>query len=436
MTATATQIEIEALPKQIEFLKAKERELLYSGAFGAGKSRALCIMLVMRASRPGAREGLCRKELVTLKATTLKTLLEPDGDLPPVLPQGSYSHNKSEKIIRLYGGGEIQYFGLDKDSKIGSYNLTGCGVDEAVELTEQDWRQLRGRIRVKVEGLSNQLYGACNPGVPSHFLAERFGLANGFQPKANCRAIKTRSTDNHFLPPDYIEDLLSFQGIAKKRYVDGEWVGSEGLIYGDQWDRSIFVQERRGPWDRIIVCQDEGYTNPSVQLVLCMDNDGRLHIASEWYERKKLESEVVAQAVETSKKHDIEAYVVDPSAAKLIAAQRASGLNVVEANNAVFDGIRAVQDRFVVADDGRPRITIDPSCTRTIAEVESYEWKKDRAGNMLDEPVKTNDHAMDGLRYGVVYYDGVPQMQFSVVESTPDREQDDDWSDDGWERIN
>ena len=89
------------LPKQDLFVKATEREVLYSGAFAAGKTRCLCLKAVMRASHPGTREGLCRKHLVSLKATTLKTLLEPDGHLPAMLPKGTYTHHKSDKIIKL-----------------------------------------------------------------------------------------------------------------------------------------------------------------------------------------------------------------------------------------------------------------------------------------------------------------------------------------------
>ncbi len=84
MTGTATRpTKIQVLPGQLQFLRSNQREVLYSGAFGRVRSRAVCVKLAMRAAQKGMREGLCRKHLVTLKATTLKTLLEPDGDLPP-----------------------------------------------------------------------------------------------------------------------------------------------------------------------------------------------------------------------------------------------------------------------------------------------------------------------------------------------------------------
>ena len=212
-------LDAEVLPKQMQFLTAPEREVLYSGAFGAGKSRALCWKLVTRASVPGAIELLVRKTNVALKRSTLKTLLESDGDLPAVLPAGAYTHNKSMQTIRIHGGGEIMYFGLDDPDKIGSTPATGVAIDEATELTEKDYTALRGRIRVKVKGLPRQIYSATNPGAPSHHLAQRFGLASDCEAAPDTKVITTRTADNFFLPADYVADLNTFSGVARKRYV-------------------------------------------------------------------------------------------------------------------------------------------------------------------------------------------------------------------------
>jgi PBSX family phage terminase large subunit len=415
-------IEHTLLPKQDEFLHAKERCVLYSGAFAAGKSRSLCFKLLARASVVGSREGLCRKHLVTLKATTLRTLLEPDGMNPPVLPLGSYDHNKSEKIIRIRGGGEIVYFGLDQAEKIGSYSLTGVAVDEAVEITRDDFTQLVGRIRVAVEGLHNQLYMACNPAAPTHFLAEKFGLAQGHQIAKDCRVIQTKSADNFFLPQDYIDSLNEFTGLAHKRYVEGLWVGSEGIIY-DRFDRHTFVRHRdSNNFVRCIVGADSGYTNPSVQLLVRIDGDGNLHIAEEYYKTKQLESSVIEHAKQWNEQHNVEVFVVDPSAASLIAGMRAAGLYVEPANNQVFSGIQCVQARLVVAGNGVPRLTIEPHCVNTIREFETYEWKTS-GGEVRDVPLKSSgDHAMDALRYLTVHCDSVLRTAFSLDASTSERD--------------
>jgi phage terminase large subunit len=413
-------VDIPLLKPQLQFMQSKARELLYSGAFGAGKSRAICHKIVMRArAHPGAREALCRKTNVALKRTTLKTLLQSDGELPPVLEPRTYTHNRSEQTIKLHGGGEIVYFGLDDPQKIGSMNLSGCGVDEAVEVTEADWTMLRGRIRLKIGALPHQLYGACNPGPPSHFLAERFGLALDYVCAPNCEAIHTKATDNPFLPAAYLENLETLQGVSYKRFVLGLWVGSDGLVY-DRWDRDVFVQEREGPWKRCIVGCDAGYTNPAAFVLLMEDYDGRLHLASEWYKTKQLEPDVIDQAQHWYELHEPETFHVDPSAASLRAGMHARGMPVLDAVNDVFGGIQSVQARLHVAGDGRPRFTIDPACVNTIREFESYEWRETPDGYIKDEPIKLNDHAMDALRYGIVAIDGLFTARVNVIDfSTP-----------------
>ena len=66
-------------------------------------------------------------------------------------------------------------------------------------------------------------------------------------------------------------------------------------------------------------------------------------------------------------------------------------------------------------------IYIDESCENLIREMPSYEWKRDRNGNILDEPVKENDHAIDSLCYAVYgvkgeLSDNKPASSFSMNE--------------------
>ena len=390
------EIRHQLLPKQEEFIKAQEREVLYSGAFGAGKSRAVCFKLLIRACVPGARELLTRKTNVALKKTTLHTLLQRDGDLQPVLPTGTYEHNKSEQRIKIKGGGEILYDGLDSPTKIGSLQLTGVGVDEAVEFTENDWTMLRGRIRVNVAGLPNQIYGACNPGAPSHFLAKRFGLALKAKAVSNCRAISTASKENPFLPADYLADLNTLTGVAKKRFVEGLWVGSEGLIY-DKWNREIHIRTRKEKWKFTIIAIDEGYSNPFCALRLNVDGDGRVHVDREIYQTKLLNRDKIERVKIMIESPRSTTAVIPPEAADLIDEFILADIATEPADNSVFSGIMKVQQYLEDPGDGKARLTIDPCCENLIREMESYEWRPEK-----DAPVKAFDHAVDALRYGIM----------------------------------
>jgi hypothetical protein len=48
----------------------------------------------------------------------------------------------------------------------------------------------------------------------------------------------------------------------------------------------------------------------------------------------------------------------------------------------------------------RRRLNIDPGSTNTLNEIPAYSYRK-KGDQILDEPVKFRDHAMDGARYAL-----------------------------------
>jgi hypothetical protein len=404
------------LPKQWAFLASTADEVLFSGAYGAGKTVSLCVKLLSRVLNPRAREGLFRLRLQDLYSTTLKTLLEGDGDMPPLLPPHLCDWNKARREIRVAGGGTILYGEADPD-KIQGMNLTGAGVDQAEELDGKQWNAIAGRLRAKAGGMSRQLYGACNPGPPAHHLAKRFGIkGNVAYPHlafrgdiANpirCEAIMTESAENPHLPPDYLARLAGYTGVLKARYVKGCWVGSDALIY-DRWQRDLHMVSRldAAKWSAAYIAVDDAYSVPFAALLLMVRDDGAIHVLDEVYRTGMLESDKI-QAVRDlvaaiPGRGKLESIVVDPAAASLKANLRANGFRVEDGiNDPVTGGIFEVQQLLAAVDrDKRPMLTVAPTCSHTAEEFESYEWADTDAA---ERPVKKNDHAMDAIRYGVM----------------------------------
>jgi len=235
------------------------------------------------------------------------------------------------------------------------------------------------------------LLAACNPAPPSHYLHTRFFD----EQNPNRQLILTKSFDNVFLPEAYKRILDGFTGQHRARYVEGKWVGFEGLVY-EPWDRDVFIRERDEYFPWVVAGVDDGFTNPFAIVVCGMDGDGRLHLSREVYETQLLPK----QKVEIAKAIGACLYVCDPSAASLIADMQAAGLNVEAGDNAVADGIRRVQDRFTVGADGIPRFTVSGACVNFVKEVESYSWIEGQ-----DKPKPVMDHLMDALRYLVNWID-------------------------------
>ena len=76
----------------------------------------------------------------------------------------------------------------------------------------------------------------------------------------------------------------------------------------------------------------------------------------------------------------------------MIAEITQAGYNSYEAHREVKDGIDLCQ---------RQTLIIPESSASLIKEIQSYQWKEDREGNIISEPIKFNDHLMDAMRYGI-----------------------------------
>jgi len=343
--------------------------------------------------------GLCRKKHAHLARTTLRTLLKGDGTLPPVLPEGSYTHNKSAQLISLIGGGDIQHFGFDDEKGVGSYNFGAVAIDEGIELDEDEYTMLIGRIRNDA-AYRRQIAIATNPGDPSHFLHERFIRA----PLKNTKVINTTSLDNFFLPKDYIDSLKALTGTAFDRYVMGKWVAYEGAIY-PMFDPVTHVRVMKNKWAIGIIALDWGFTNPFCALTMLQGGSDDVYVYGEHYEAGLTVSKIIDILSERMKALPLVGIVCDPAQPEMIQELQDADLPAYPANNAVMYGISKVQAMLE-----NNVLTVSPSCGNLIKELQAYKWKESES---KDEPQKTFDHAVDALRYGCVYWqDSLVASQF------------------------
>ena len=384
-----------AYPWQLEPWRDTSSLLILTGSAGGGKSRLAGEKINAYCKRyPGAMGLMLRKKRESMTNSTVlfmdREIMGPDPSIRHLSSKSRFEYNNGS--ILAYGGMKDE----EQREQIRSIGQAG-GVDiawmeEAIGFTETDLNELLARMRGRAAPW-RQIILTTNPSHPSHFIKKR--LMDGKQ----AAVYYSRAQDNPANPDDYLETLDGLTGVIGKRLRDGLWCIAEGAVY-DEFDHRIHMAERPSEEMQYYVAGcDEGYTNPGVFLVIGVDSDGRLHICREFYKRRVTQEQFIEAMVEEG--DGIHAFSVDPSAAGLIAAMRKAGLPARKANNAVFDGIQAVKGMLAVAGDGRPRLTIDPSCVNTIAEFESYAWKESRTGTK-DEPEKENDHAMDALRYAIM----------------------------------
>lgn len=203
-----------------------------------------------------------------------------------------------------------------------------------------------------------------------------------------------------------------YSGVFYQRYILGQWVMSEGLIY-DMFDLTENVYKQAPPGalyrsTRYIAC-DYGTTNPCVFLDIYDDGETvRVNREYRWDSRKERR-----QKTDQEYADDFMAFMgrewctvlVDPSAASFIEALRRRGVYVREADNAVLDGIRRTGTLFA----HRRLLVNGSSCMGLIDELGTYMWDDKAAQRGEEKPVKQQDHGPDALRYFVNY---LPDWRF------------------------
>lgn len=381
---------IKLFPAQFQFVSCEERFTAFIGGIGSGKTYAGCVKDLYHARNPKSLGLVVAPTYPMIRDATLRTFQE--------VAEGTIDNfNKAEMTIRLKHGGEILFRSADNPDRLRGPNLNWAHIDEGAMCPPGTWEIVIGRLRA--EGQAGPCWITTTPNGRNWLYHRREQL----------RIFKSSTRDNPYLAREFVTSLeQSYTGEFARQELEGEFISLEGLVY-PMFREEIHIRQRnRSEFQTFALAMDEGYTNPAVILLFGMDGDGRLHIFREFYETGKLQRDVVKTALAWWRDYACRMAAVDAAAAGLIADLRDVGIDAYPQKGRVLDGITLVQSYLKVQNDGKPRLTIDPSCAATIGEFESYVWREGK-----DEPLKENDHAMDALRYFIV-------GQGALITSVPD----------------
>lgn len=443
----------------LALFKTKAPEVLVWGPAGTGKSRACLEKLhAVAMANPGMRALIVRKTAVSLTSSALVTFRRDvlsEALLAGIVRWYGGSAEKPPQYI-YENGSTVSIGGMDKPSKILSTEYDAVYIQEATELTVEDWETLSTRVRNGVVSFQ-QIIADCNPDVANHWLRAR-SLGDSVV------SLESHHTDNPRLYEetkgdvfdverggvrfrltgygrDYMGRLGALTGVRRQRLLEGKWVSAEGVIY-DEFDPLVHLVDRfpvPDSWPRLWAI-DWGFTHPTVIQQWAEDGDGRLFMYREWYYSGRLVSDhaaavmrVVAPGGELRDGRYVGGEWIEPKPRVVVADhdpeaqeqfRRVTGLKPRNAEKSVGAGIQAVQKRLRVAGDGRPRLFFMRDClverdgtlaerwlpTSTVEEMGGYVWS-DRKD---ESPVKENDDGVDTMRYVVMAADrpSVPRFRW------------------------
>jgi PBSX family phage terminase large subunit len=395
------------LPKQQEVLDAVKtsKYVLYSGAFGAGKTLLMCHVAIQTClNNPKVLGFFGAQTVPMLRDTVVRTFLN-EMDLYQDMLKKEGIDIKLEKRWRpsimdyqFYNGSEIIFRSCDKPSKFKSLNLDFFLLDEPVDIDEDVFLMLMGRLRgqnIKYDDRTHR-FGAMagNPAGKMNWVYQHF-----FEhPTDEYYKVHTITKDNTFLPDDYIKSMYDrYDFEYARRYLEGQWGSFIGLVYKD-FDYDKHVVNLDSEKDKIkyyIAGVDVGYTNPTAMLSIGITDDNKALIVDEYYETEKTTDVTVEEIKAWNQKYDFRRIFVDPSAADWFNKADTQRLRVYEGDNDIDKGIAKCKSFF--AND---IIFIDKKCINLLKEIESYQYDKQRVqGNETEKPMKKNDHAVDAMRY-------------------------------------
>jgi phage terminase large subunit len=463
--------------KQEQFLFDTSDQILMSGTVGAGKSRVGCEKgYILNTKYPGNRGLIVRKAFFDVRSSTInQTLLE------DVIPEGHIvDHNKGEHVIEHVAepngpGGdpvtsEIHYHGLDSGrnssdklpKKIMSHEFGWIFVDEGTELTKDEWTGLLTRLRYDGKQQNGyyfpvpkqQIFTATNPAPPTHWMYDLFIRDNG-EPGTSMYQMSLH--DNPGASVSYRKRMeTQLSGIHYERLVEGKWVGAEGMVYGeyDPGEHLIHPRDLPGDWTlrresrwgatgepcywveppenwEIFRAIDFGYTNPFVCQWWARSPDDTLVLFREKYESGKRYEDHASEILEMDPDgRRIRKTVADHDAEGQDTLNN-EGVNTVDAEKSVIDGIQAVKKRLAFDDRGRADLyfmegarvhrpdsdrLMEEETLKTTDEISGYVWAEDADGNEEEEPVKEEDHGMDAMRYLVYTLDGGINISSSEIK--------------------
>jgi PBSX family phage terminase large subunit len=418
-------------PKQIRsVVDSTARINLWSGAIRSGKTVAsLLRWLIFLAGDECPKRGqlvMVGQTRDTIARNIFAVLQDPGvfGDLTKEIhyTPGAPTAKIMGKTVHIIGA-----YDAKAEKRLRGLTCAAAYVDEATLVPEDFWTQLLGRMSVK----GAKVFATTNPDNPAHWLRKGFILRVG-HPGIDVAYWHFTLDDNPSLDPAYVAAIKAeFTGIWYRRWILGHWVAAEGAIY-DMWDEDLHVvpDEQIPAIQRWIAAGiDYGTTNPFAAVMIGLGIDGVLYVVSELYyssklaRRSKTDAEYSQDLQYWLENHRWPAagsvkgvrpeYVcVDPSAASFVVQLHRDRITPTPARNSVVDGIRTVATLFALG-----RLKVAASCTNLIAEIPGYSWDDEKALKGVDEPIKVEDHACDGLRYALYTTESVwrPALRLEPV---------------------
>jgi phage terminase large subunit len=373
------------------------RYFIITGGRGSGKSFAVTVFLTLLTMTKGIRILFTRFTMTSAHLSIIPEFLEKIGLLGF---DEVFSINKKE-VVNSKNNSDILFRGIRTSAGNQTASLKSLQgistwvLDEAEELVDENIFDTID-LSIREKGIHNRVVLILNPVTKEHWIYKRFfedkGIEGGFNGfKDNVCYIHTNYRDNkENLSQSFLERIKSIKHRNFKKYqhkILGGWLDkAEGVVF-ENWSIGEF-----NPDGLQTSCgMDFGFSvDPDSLTEVAIDKKKHKIYLKEHIYRNGLKSNELAQIILDKVGQTL--IIADSAEPRLIADLRHLGVNIKPVKKGTIEsGITRMQDYELV---------ITPESTNIAKELNNYIYA-DKGSKLY---VDNYNHAIDGVRYNVIYH--------------------------------
>lgn len=383
----------------IPFLQDNTRTQIFFGGSSSGKSFFVAQRTILDVLLYGRNYLVVRQVANSIKRSVFNQLVKTIADMNLV---NEFEVNKGDMVITCKRNRKQIYFaGCDNIEKLKSITpingvITDVWMEEATEIAEADYRQLKKRLRGRSH-VPKRMILSFNPIIKEHWIyREFFGNwddSKNFYRDEQLIILKTTYKNNLFLEADDIYDLEHEKDrYYYEVYTLGNW-GVLGKVIFKNWHTED-LSDRIASFDNIYNGLDFGFAEDPNALVRChLDQKRKIIYIFEEMVQAGMHDDQLAEELKTRiGTQYITCDSAEPKSIDDLCRRGIRAKGAVKGADSINFGIRFLQGYEII---------VDVKCQVIKNELQTYHWQEDKYGNAMKKPVDRDNHCLDALRYAV-----------------------------------
>ena len=383
--------------KYKSLFESNARYYIITGGRGSGKSFAVTVFLTLLTMSKHIRVLFTRYTMVSAHLSIIPEFLEKISLLGF---DNIFSVNKAE-VVNLGNQSDILFRGIktsagNQTASLKSLQGISCWVlDEAEELIDENIFDIID-LSIREKKVQNRIILVLNPVTKEHWIYRRFfeekGVQAGFNGvKDNVCYIHSTYLDNiENLSKSFLERIKAIKLRNTKKYqhsIMGGWLDkAEGVVF-ENWSIGEF-----NPNGLQTSCgMDFGFSvDPDSLTEIAIDKKQKKMYLKEHIYKNGLKSHDLAQLVLDKVGNKL--IIGDSAEPRLIADLKHLGVNIRAVKKGTIEsGITRMQDYELI---------VSPESVNIAKELNNYVYA-DKGSKLY---VDSYNHAIDGIRYNVIYH--------------------------------